>query len=278
MSLAAPRSLRRAVCRPIHPRARWLIIFAALLGGCHCAGEPPKRDQSRPHSDVVVRADGCLALAEELRQGKVVAVLQRELGGNGAASDLHVRLGLPDHAAAASYLREAAYYLLECEAVRADDEAPCVLVDDPKDRKCAERVFGLRRLRKPAAGRAWRVPPEVIALCAERAGREVCEQARDAVIAGDPERCPEALGPGRSHCQAYATLDLDYCDGEEECVKEVTRFQRFEQGGLAAVAAEEEGLERIMFDAALGTPDACAPLVEEFRAACTAHATPAPPG
>lgn len=253
------------------PVAHYLVVFAALVAGCQCAGEPPKHDGGARKLPVV-REEGCLALAEEFGQGKLIEVLQRELGGNGAESDLHVRLGLPDHAAAAEYLREAGWYLLECEAVRADDEAPCALVDDPQDRKCAERVFGLRQLRKPAPGRAWRVPPEVIALCAERAGREVCEQARDAVIAGDPERCPEALGPGRSHCQAYATLDLDYCDGERECVKVVTRFQRFEQGGLAAVAAEEKGLERTMFNAALGLPDACAPLLDEFRATCRSAA------
>src|SRR5690606_34042161 len=46
------------------PVAHYLVVFAALVAGCQCAGEPPKHDGGARKLPVV-REEGCLALAEE---------------------------------------------------------------------------------------------------------------------------------------------------------------------------------------------------------------------
>lgn len=161
-----------------------------------------------------------------------------------------------------------------CEAARKGAGICNTLPEDarPDCTMAAEMSASLRRNKSD-----WRFGPTLLKTCQENAGdAKICEQAKQAVFAGDAARCPEG-GVVGSYCRALAALDASKCadlkvGAREQCQSQVRMHSILAKGGLAALATEGNDWERAFAQAAQGDPASCvtlsqAQVVEACRAA-----------
>jgi hypothetical protein len=156
-----------------------------------------------------------------------------------------------------------------CRAVATDSDGPCdVLPAEARD-ECRYQRDLYHGARAAPAGRAWRMPPSLMERCVRLTGAPAnCAQTRDAVVRGEPGRCPtDWLFTGL--CRALASGDPTPCPADgADCRTMSLTWRLLDQGGLARLAAEGPELPRILAGAALGRPGACAPFGPRMVQVC----------
>jgi hypothetical protein len=198
--------------------------------------------------------------------------------------------------------------LVTCGAVRADSDAPCGLLDD---KGSAEDCRGTRalfhELRTQPNGRSFMFDQHEFDKCAENAAmKPICEKARQAFMARDPNLCvfdadfdvicrgkgadaancaaeaPQLKKILEAHCRAKITLNEADCDvpGDEKMTAECRRDIRARKPlakGLKELASSGGPRDKEFAKAALDQPDACQTFAKPAVDACL-HATPAAGG
>lgn len=222
-----------------------------------------------PTRDVQVIARTCKKTVASIAAGNLDAV-------KSADPDLQKLLSDSDGA-------RAAY---GCLAVAKDNQAYCGLLPDEKQSSCKDN-FAMAAELKALGGEAKK-PYVLYKSCLEAAPVAECQAARDAMAAGDPEKCSALTADWhRNFCAAVAASDATKCKGledagqrgmceayatndESRCPKDSADCRRWARGFKAFQAGGSGGLQAA--DPALAAANdgmkACAPSIAALEAAC----------
>jgi len=176
-----------------------------------------------------------------------------------------------------------------CGAIAADSDALCKILptgeaggkkkDDPRQ-SCRKTWAQFHELRKET-GKPFVTEVQLEDCRASKDSKPYCDAIAEAFRTGDPDKCPH--GPVELMCKAGVTLDPSFCRGPgtttddevKRCREDLDKTRALTKG-LKVMAESGQPLDRQFAAAALGKPDACAPLAAEAMSACTNGTAKAP--
>ena len=161
-------------------------------------------------------------------------------------------------------VRRAADEIFLCRATASPDDALCDRTNEPFGCKFQRAV--LLDSRKDMKDSSWGALLGVVCASAPGADAAKCQQAREALRAGEANQCPKEW----EACAALAAGDPTRCPEEKkdvnECARDATRFKTLRDKGLAGLADNDH--DRPLAEAAQGR-GSCRWFVDEFFAVCT---------
>ena len=164
-------------------------------------------------------------------------------------------------------LAKSAPSIAICAAVVRDSDEPCDLLPEDQAKSCRKTRFTYHELRDPKSRGYVFTDVEYRDCKASKEYESLCDPLRDALRAGDPEKCPSKQ-PFGAMCRASIALDPTLCPADDkDCKKDIEKYKVYAKGlqGLKTSGGEDQ---RALAAAALGEADACKPVTKPVLDAC----------
>jgi hypothetical protein len=177
-------------------------------------------------------------------------------------------------------LREFLRDVYECRMVQTDTLETCRQVAPDVYENCRAKYIFYHRARSKPADVTWHailadgIRADCMAIAAQLP-KGTCDQFYESIANRNASLCPNVDPKLRQGCECLVTAEPAKCP-DKDSRNLSHRMTVLYDGGLERLTRDGGPNDRVMSAAALGRPDACKPMIDQLRNACSPVSSPAP--